>query len=287
MNFIKRLANQELPFIFASPALIWQFLFLYLPLIILIANSFIEDSKIFSFTFSIYEQAFNSIFLKVLLNSFWLALFTSVICFFIAYPIAYFIALKIKKHKTLFLFSLILPSWTSFIVQVYAWFFLLKKDGFISFFLAKIGLISENAHLLNNFFAILIGMAYCFLPFMILPIYTVLAKMDKKLIEASYDLGANQFKTFMRVIFPISLPGVMAGFLLVFVPAFGEFAVPDLLGGGKSLYWGTVIVDKFLISRDWKTGSALTITGIMSIVFIFILFSFLFNFLRKKISNKD
>lgn len=286
MNFIKRLTKQELPFIFASPALIWQLLFVYLPLLILFVNSLIDKTKLFFFTTKIYRNILSLFYFKVILNSFWLALLTSIITFLLAYPIAYFISFKVKKYRTLFLFSLILPSWTSFIVQIYAWFFLLKKDGLFSFILSHLGIISSNTHLLNNFFAILIGMSYCFLPFMILPIYTVLSKMDKRLIEASCDLGANKFQTFFRVIFPISLPGVFSGLLLVFIPAFGEFAIPDLLGGGKSLYWGTVIVDKFLISRDWQTGAALTFSGIFSLILLFLLFSFFIKLFKTVISNK-
>lgn len=281
MELFKRLVTRELPSVFVAPALIWQFLFLYLPLLILFINSFVDRSLTIPFTFSIYREVLGSLYIKVIINSFILALVTSIVCLFLAYPIAYFIALHVQKYKTLLLFSLILPSWTSFIVQVYAWFFLLKKDGFIIYILQSMGLMLKDSHLLNNYFSVQLGMAYCFLPFMILPIYTVLEKMDKGLIEASYDLGANKFQTFMRVILPISLPGVLAGFLLAFVPAFGEFAVPDLLGGGKEFYWGSAIVEKFLISRDWQSGAALTVIGILFLVVVFVLITFLFTFLQK------
>jgi ABC-type spermidine/putrescine transport system permease subunit I len=147
--------------------------------------------------------------------------------------------------------------------------FLLQKKGFLSIVLEFIGVIGPNTHLLNNYFSILIGMIYCFLPFMILPIYAMLERMDKDLIEASADLGASQFNTFRRVILPISFPGVTAGFLLVFICAFGEFAIPDLLGGSKTMFWGSVIVDKFLYFRDWQVGSALTALGIFVLVSLF------------------
>jgi spermidine/putrescine transport system permease protein len=195
--------------------------------------------------------------------------------------VAYFIALKVKKYKSLFLFSLILPSWTSFIVQIYAWFFLLKKDGLFTLLFKFFGLFKNSTHLLNSYFAVQIGMAYCFLPFMIFPIYTVLEKMDKRLIEASYDLGANTFNTFRRIIFPISMPGVLTGFLLVLISAFGEFAIPDLLGGGRKIYWGSIIVEKFLVSRDWKSGAAITVIGVLTLTFALLFSSVLLRTVKK------
>ncbi len=271
----------ELPFIFVAPAFIWQILFLYFPLLFLIINSFLDFRYAIPLTFSVYKAILNSLYFKVLVKSFFLALNTSIITLFLAYPVAYFIALKVRRHKSLFLFSLILPSWTSFIVQVYAWLFLLKKGGLFSYLFQKIGVLSHSAHLLNNYFAVQVGMAYCFLPFMIFPIYTILEKMDKTLIEASYDLGANKFQTFKRIIFPTSFSGVRTGFLLVFIPTFGEFAVPDLLGGGRKIYWGSVIVDKFLFARDWKEGAALTVVGILSLVFGLLLLMIVLHLVKK------
>ena len=285
MNIVKKILKEELPFLIACPALVWQFLFVYLPLTALLLYSFWNISittKLFKFSFIYYSNILNSLYFKVISNSLILAFLTATICLIIAYPVAYFFAMKIKRFKTFFLFSLILPSWTSFIVQIYAWFFLLQKNSFICSTLAKLGIISEHTHLLNNYFAVLIGMVYCFLPFMILPIYTVLEKMDKKLIEASADLGANHFQTLKKVILPLSLPGIIAGFLLVFIPSFGEFAIPDLLGGGKIVLWGSMIVEKFLITKNWQSGAALTIVGII-LLLIILMISYLVNFLLKKI----
>jgi spermidine/putrescine transport system permease protein len=201
-----------------------------------------------------------------------LAITTSLICFILAYPLAYTLAIKIdKKFRMFLLFLLILPSWTSIVVQVYAWFFLLEKNGFLTQFLYRAGVISENFHLLNNYFTILIGMVSTYLPFMVFPIYAVLERMDKRLLEASADLGANKIETFKRVIFPLSLPGVSAGFLLVFIPSFGEFAIPSLLGGSKYAFWGSVIVDRFLRSRDWRAGAALAVLGILIPVFLMVI----------------
>lgn len=273
MKFIKTIIQKELPFILACPAIIWQLLFVYFPLCVLIFYSIIQldaTNKMVHFTTYHYQAILNSLYFKVIFNSLILATTTSFICLIIAYPVAYFFVMKVKRLKTLLLFSLILPSWTSFIVQVYAWFFLLKKQGFLSIILQKLGIISASTHLLNNNFSILVGMVYCFLPFMILPIYATLERMDKKLLEASADLGATKTKTFKRIVLPLSMPGVIAGFMLVFIPSFGEFAVPDLLGGGqKAVFWGTMIVEKFLVTKDWQSGSSLTGLGIIFLILLF------------------
>jgi spermidine/putrescine transport system permease protein len=275
MRLMNRIFTEELPFLFVCPALLWQFVFLYTPFAILVAHSIIDyipAKKAYVFTFAYYHQIFNSLYFKSIVRAFSLASTTAIICFCIAYPVAYYLSMRgTKRYKTLLLFSLILPSWTSLIVQVYAWFFLLEKNGFVSRALQFLGIISPKFHLLNNYFSIVLGMVSCYLPFMILPIYAVLEKMDKRYLEASADLGADRFETFKRVIFPLSLPGVSVGMLLVFIPSFGEFAIPALLGGSKYVVWGNIIVDKFLRSRDWRVGAALVMVGVMVPIFIMLI----------------
>ncbi len=267
MRMLKRIFAEEISFLLACPALLWQIVFLYAPFTILAFHSlldYIPATKTYTFTLAYYHQIFNSLYIQIIFRSFILAMLTTFICFLIAYPVAYYLALKVpKRFKTILLFTIILPSWTSLIVQVYAWFFILEKNSLISRMLQTLGIISPSFHLLNNYFSIVLGMVSCYLPFMILPIYAVLEKMDTCYLEVSADLGADRFETFRRVIFPLSLPGVFAGILLVFIPAFGEYAIPILLGGSKYVFWGSVIVDKFLRSRDWRVGAALVIIGIM------------------------
>jgi spermidine/putrescine transport system permease protein len=267
MKALRKLFAEELSFVFSCPAMVWQCVFLYVPFVVLLGYSlfdFNEQTASYVFTLGYYQEIFCSLYIRIILRSFLLASIAVGVCFLIAYPVAYFLALKTRpRYKTFLLFSLIFPSWTSLIVQVYAWFFLLKKDGFISMGLQFLHVISPSFHLLNNYFTIVLGMVSCYLPFMILPIYAVLEKMDKRYIEASADLGGNRLETFRRVIFPMSLPGVYAGIMLVFIPSFGEFAIPTLLGGSKYVFWGTVIVDKFLRSRNWRLGAALVIVGIL------------------------
>jgi len=293
MKAIRRLFSDELPFIFYFPALMWQIIFLYTPLAILLGYSFLHydiTTQSYSFTLSHYIQIFSSVYFWVILRSTMLAIVTTFLCFIIAYPVAYFLAIKgNKRMRAIMLFSLLLPSWTSLIVQIYAWFFLLEKNGFFTRSLVALGLISPDLHLLNNYFSILVGMVSCYLPFMILPLFAVLEKMDKRYLEASADLGASRFETFRYVVFPLSLPGVYAGLLLVFIPALGEFAIPIFLGGSKYMFWGNLIVEKFLISWQWSSGGALVIVGILFTILLMSSFACCINIIawlrRRRINS--
>lgn len=290
MKFFHKIFNKELPFIFASPALIWQLLFLYFPLIWILIVSFStyqDNNCCYRWTLSYYKEVFNSEYLIIIFNSFILASITTLCCLIIAYPVAYFLTFKVRqKFRTIFLFALILPSWTNFIVQIYAWFFLLEKGGLFSKILYNLGLTSTLPNFLNSFYATCIGMIYCFLPFMIFPIYTVLEKMDKRLIEASADLGASRYETFRHVIFPLSFSGVSAGCILVFIPAFAEFVIPILLGGSRRIYWGSVIVQKILIAKDWASGFAYSCLGVIFIICLLILI-FIIQYIYRVFSGQE
>lgn len=292
MKSLRKIIGEELSFLYAFPAWLWQCFFLYLPLLILLWKSVVDygPSGYPHISFKHYARIIDSLYFKIILTSFSTAFVTTVICLLIAYPVAYFLAFKAhKRFRTFLLFSIIFPSWTSLIVQIYAWFFLLDRNGFFCQWLYKLHLLPRSMQLLNNYFAIIIGMVSCFLPFMILPIYAVLERIDNSLIEASADLGANRLHTLKRVIFPLSLHGVYAGCLLVFIPSFGEFAIPTLLGGSRDMFWGNVIVDKFLRSRDWSSGAALAMMG-MFLPFIIILGSLLVSrvvkYYRKQQRNR-
>lgn len=288
MRRLAKIFADEIPFSFACPALLWQVIFLYIPLAILLFHSVVDfnpELGRYVLTNTYYLQVFNSLYIRIIMRSFWLAVCTTVTCFVIAYPVAYYLATKVnKRYKPFLLFSIILPSWTSIIVQVYAWFFLLEKNGLISRVLQTLHIISPSFHLLNNYFTIILGLVSCYLPFMILPIYAVLEKMDKRYLEASADLGAGRFETFKRVVFPLSLPGVYAGILLVFIPSFGEYAIPTLLGGSKYVFWGSVIVDKFLRSQDWRVGASLAVVGVMFPVMLLVI-GYTISNLKKRIKE--
>lgn len=287
MKKLKSIIRQEYPFFFAMPALLWQILFLCVPLVVIACFSFLDFSAVSwwnIFTFDHYLRVLKSVYLKVIFNSFILAITTTFITFIVAYPIAYFLAFKIKRGRTLLLLGIILPSWTNIIVQVYSWFFLLSKNGLVGRAAYQMGIVSQPTSLLNSFFSTMVGMVYCFLPFMVLPIYSVLERVDTRLFEASADLGAPWSETFKRIIFPLSLPGVYVGIMLVGIPAFGEFAIPTLMGGARNAYWGSVIVQKFLILRDWASGFALAMLGIACLCVFMMAIHFLI-YLCKKVSR--
>lgn len=254
----------------AMPAIAWQALFFYIPALLILGLSFVKSSvsalSTVSFTTQHYTYLFEPFFFMVILRSLVLAFFTAVFCLLLAYPVAYCLAVRINRFKNIFLFFLILPFWTSLMVQVYSWFFVLEHNGLINTMLIKWGLISTPIHMLNNTFAIYLVMVYCYLPFMIMPLYTALEKIDKRMFEASADLGATQWQAFARVTIPLSMPGIKAGFFLVFVPSFGEFVVPTLLGGGKKLYVGTLITQYFLFSRNLHLGAAFTVMSSIALL---------------------
>lgn len=265
---LKAAFSSEHPFFMAMPAVAWQVLFFYIPVVLIILISFIKrapDATIAA-TLEHYVYFAKPLFLMVIANSLLLALGTAIFCLFLAYPVAYCLAVKVERFKNLFLFFLILPFWTSLMVQVYAWFFVLEHNGLLNTIFTQLGFISQPLHLLNTPFAVYVVMTYCYLPFMIMPLYTALEKIDRKLFEASADLGATQWQTFTRLTIPLSMPGIRTGFFLVFVPSFGEFVVPTLLGGGKRLYVGSLITQYFLSARNPYLGAAFTILSSIALI---------------------
>jgi len=277
-------AKRDRSFFMAVPAALWQFLFLYIPLLFIVGLSFLKslDGSIFkNFTLHNYRELFDLPFLKIILRSFALAFFNAFFCFLISYPVAYFLALRVKRMKNLLLFFLALPFWTNFIVQVYAWFFILDRHGLLNNALLKIGIVSRPLHILNTSAAIYIVMLFCYLPFMVMPIFTSLSKMDKFLLEASSDLGATPWQTFYSITFPMSMAGVKTGFFLVFIPSFGEFVIPSLLGGGKFMFVGSMISYFFLETKNVFLGSAFTLFSVLFLVCaalgIYWIFKKLFN----------
>ncbi len=216
------------PFAIGIPAIIWQVLFFYIPLLIIVVTSFLKTtpSGIVGITFEKIAHFFNPLYLRVIASSLVLAFINVILCFLIAYPLAYFLAFKGRRIKNFLLFLLLIPFWTNFLLHVYAWFYVLERHGFLNNILIQIGLIKTPLILLNSYFAIIIMMVYYYLPFMVLPIYTSLERFNTSLIEASFDLGATWLQTFSRIILPLTMRGVRAGFFFVYIPSFGEFAIP-------------------------------------------------------------
>ncbi|MGL5716853.1 MAG: ABC transporter permease [Paraclostridium sp.] len=242
----------------AYPYVIWSALFIVIPLILVFFFSFtVEVDNKMVFSLENYERLINPIYLKVFLRSIILAGASTLICLLVGYPVAYIISkAPISKRNTLILLF-ILPMWMNFLLRTYAWVAILGKNGIINSFLGLLGI--EPIGILYTNFAILLGMVYNFLPFMVLPIYTSLSKMDNDLIYAAKDLGANGFQVFTRVIFPLSIPGVVSGITMVFMPAVTTFAISRLLGGGKYMLLGDLIEQQFTVVGDWNFGSAISI----------------------------
>ncbi|MBU5316656.1 ABC transporter permease [Clostridium bornimense] len=240
------------------PLVVWSVLFIVVPVLLVIFFSFtekVDDSYIFSLTH--YKRLMNPVYFNVFFRSIWLALISTVICLLIGYPIAYILAKKPENKRNFFLLVFILPMWMNFLLRTYAWMSILGRNGIINSILTTIGL--KPLDLLYSNGAVLLVMVYNFLPFMVLPIYTSLTKMDKDVINAAYDLGARSSQVFKRVIFPLSIPGVVSGITMVFMPAVSTFVISRLLGGGQYMLVGNLIEQQFTTVGDWNFGSAISI----------------------------
>lgn len=245
----------------AVPYIVWSILLIVLPMVLIAFYSVTEDGNgIVSFTFTLkhYVRFFTDPdFLLVLWRSIKIAVKTTLICMALGYPIAYFIAFSSDRMRNILILAITLPTWINTLVRTYAWIGLLSEGGVIQQVLNIFGLGQEE--LLYTEGAVLIGMVYNFIPFMILQINTSLSKMDKSLVEASNDLGANGLQTFLRVILPLSLPGVVSGISLVFLPAVSSFSIPKLLGGGQFFLIGNVIENQFITVGEWNFGSSISL----------------------------
>lgn len=206
------------------------------------------------------------LYVKAYLFSLRVAFVSAVLALLVGYPMAYYIARSAPTKRSLLLMLVILPFWTSFLLRVYAWQGFLRSNGVINNFLLWTGIIDTPLVMLQTNFAVYLGIVYTYLPFMILPLYANLVKLDESLLEASADLGARPMATFFNVTLPLSMPGIIAGFMLVFVPAIGEFVVPELLGGPDSLMIGRVLWNEFFSNRDWPVASAVAIAMLMVVV---------------------
>ena len=209
---------------------------------------------------------FKTLYVEAYLRSLWYALWTAVLCLLIGYPFAYFIARSAPSVRPALLMMVMLPFWTSFLLRVYAWKGILADQGVVNNLLLSLGVISEPIQMLYTDVSMLVGMTYVYLPFMVLPLYANLVKMDFRLLEAAYDLGASPFKAFWLVTVPLSKAGIVAGFMLVFIPCVGEFVIPSLLGGPENFMIGRVVWDEMFTSNNWPRASALAVAMIALII---------------------
>jgi len=256
-----------------SPMLLWLGLFVVAPTAILLVYSFCQRDElgqvVFSFTWENYVRIVDPVYLNILARSLWYAGLTTAICLVVGYPVAYYIARSPVSRRSWLLLLVMIPFWISFLLRTYAWISLLKAEGPVSGLLEWAHLIATPLDILYTPTAVMIGLVYTYLPFMILPIFTSAEKLDNALIEAALDLGANPVRTLSNVIIPLTKPGIYAGVLLVFVPSIGMFAVTDLMGGARVPMIGNVIQNQFGQARDWPFGAALGITFLALFVIAF------------------
>ncbi|MDO4465927.1 MAG: ABC transporter permease [Bacillota bacterium] len=265
----------------AYPYMIWSVLMLLFPMLLILLYSLMTNGNTivnFQLTLDNYVKFFtDKDFLLILWRSLTIAVKTTIICLLLGYPLAFFISRCTKKMQTTLILLITLPTWINMLVRTYAWIGILSSDGIVATILGFLGF--KNVELLYTEGAVLLGMVYNFLPFMILQINTSLTKMDKSLLEAASDLGADKVQTFLRVIFPLSLPGVVSGITLVFLPAVSSFFIPKLLGGGQYFLIGNVIENQFITVGEWSFGSAISV--IMAVIMMLLMF------LVRKVDTKN
>lgn len=254
----------------AYPYVVWMGVFIVIPLLLVVYFAITTgDSQNFStFEFSLdnFKRFFTPNYLRVLRRSLNLAFVSTVLCLIFGYPMALIIAKEKPRKRNMMILMFVIPMWMNFLLRTYAWLTLLGKNGFINFIITKIGLPPLN--LMYNDKAVLLGMVYNFLPFMVLPIYSVLIKIDNSLIEAAEDLGANKITVFGKVILPLSVPGVITGVTMVFIPAVSTFVISNLLGGNKYNLIGNIIEQQFRYTGDWHFGSSMSVILMILILII-------------------
>ena len=246
-----------------APVTIWLGLFFLVPLLLVLAYSFgtsgIYGGITLGFNPGNYLKVFDPLYLEIIGRTFFIAALNTLLCLALGYPLAYFIVFKGRRWRNALVLLVMVPFWTSLLIRAYAWVVILGGNGIANRTLQFLGITDEPLTLIFTPEAVLMGMVYSYLPFMILPLYAALEKFDTRLKEAAQDLGASRWHTFWRVTFPLSLPGVIAGSILVFIPSAGEFVIPDLLGGSRTMMTGNLIQNQFLQARDWAFGSALSV----------------------------
>lgn len=256
------------------PAMGWLGLFFALPLLIVVVVSFASRTAygqvVFQWNLENYLRFLEPLYLKIFVFTLGTAFVTTLWTFAMGYPVAYTIAMILpKKWQQAGIILVMIPFWINFLIRSYSWVIILRAQGLVNTFLLHFGFIEKPLGLLYNNTAVLLGMVYGLLPFMVLPIYVSLEQMDKRLLEAASDLGASPFTAFRKITLPLTLPGVAAGSILVFISSLGMFVVPDIMGGAKSSLMGNVIQNQFLAARDWPFGSALSIIlALLSLVMI-------------------
>lgn len=261
----------------AGPAAFWMMFFVLLPMLYIVFISFMTRDTyggvVYEFTLDNYIGMFEPIYIKIILKSLWLALMTTVVCLLIGYPFAYFIARKPSRTAAKMMMLIMIPFWTSTMVRLYSINILGQPNGFVNKFLLNIGIIDEPLMLLYNDTIVIIGLIMSMLPFAVLPLYASIEKLDYAYIEASGDLGAKPARTFWKVTIPMTMPGIFASVILVFIPSLGMYYVPETLGGGKVMLIGSLIRNQFLVTRNWPFGASMAVLLIIMTLIMMFLYS--------------
>ncbi len=260
----------------ALPALLWMGALFVLPMLMIAILSFLKRGTygqvVYEFTLNNYIRIFDPLYAQIFGDTLVVAVLTTVFSILCGYPLAYYISRLEKSTQQIWLLLVMIPFWINFLVRSYAWVIILRSQGVINTFLQSLGIISEPLPLLYNSGSVLLGMVYTLMPFMVLPIYVSLEQMDRRKLEAAYDLGATPWKAFWHVTLPMTKTGVVTGSILVFVSSIGMFVVPDVMGGAKSALIGNVIQNQFLSARDWPFGSALSIVLMLLSMLLILLY---------------
>ncbi|EKB2139127.1 spermidine/putrescine ABC transporter permease PotB [Salmonella enterica] len=267
----------------------WLVLFVFLPNLMIIGTSFLtrDDASFVKMVFTLdnYARLLDPLYFEVLLHSLNMALIATLSCLVLGYPFAWFLAKLPEKIRPLLLFLLIVPFWTNSLIRIYGLKIFLSTKGYLNEFLLWLGVIDTPIRIMLTPSAVIIGLVYILLPFMVMPLYSSIEKLDKPLLEAARDLGASKMQTFIRIIIPLTMPGIVAGCLLVMLPAMGLFYVSDLMGGAKNLLIGNVIKVQFLNIRDWPFGAATSITLTIVMGLMLLIYWRASRLLNKKVSD--
>lgn len=262
LSIIERMRrNKNLQIIsLLSPSMVWLLAFFLLPLMMVLLASLGRRGPwggvVYQWNLDNYIRFVDRIYFKIFFRSVRIATVNTFLCLLFGYPLAYFIARRPKRWRHVLLLLVMIPFWTNFLVRTYAWMIILRDTGLINSLLMQTGTISKPLPLLYNQNAVVLGLFYGYLPFMVLPLYASIEKLDFSLVEAAQDLGANSLIAFRRIVLPLTMPGIVAGAIITFIPSLGAYVTPDLLGGAKSMMIGNLLQQQFLEVRDWPFGSA-------------------------------
>ena len=268
----RRFRDRTAVTVMVGPVVFWLCLFVLLPTAYVFIISFFKKGVyggvIPGFVLSNYTGLFNALYLQIFLKSLWVALLVTLVCLLLGYPLAYIMARAGERIKLILIMLVMLPFWTNSLIRIYGWITIMRSDGFINKLLTVAGIIGKPLQLLYNDGAVMLGMVYTLLPFMVLPLYSSVEKLESSLLEAARDLGARPYRSFFRVTLPLTFPGIFAGFIQVFIPTMSYFFITDIMGGSKAMMIGNLINNQFISARNWPFGAALSIMLILLTVLL-------------------